>query len=351
MDLTVRPTTEVREHRRGVCLGARPWPIGPNLPPQRPLRPSHPARGLTVCRVSPTVVPWFTERRSMSLPLAVGTAGSDAALRAADWAADEAALRGAPLSIVYPSLLAHDEKVVPTVRTARASGAVFAEHIVGSGGERCEGRQPDVTVSTEILTEDPAEGLLGQGRNALAIVVGSRGRGELAALLLGSVGLSVAARAQCPAIVARGDEAKPDSRDRWVALGVGDRGTGPAAVDFAFTEAALRGAGVAVVHAWRPRCRQPIRGSWTMPDSARNARPKRGGRRAARRHDPAPRGPGTSRGRRGHARKSLLDAARSAELLVAGARRCSGAFGRQLGPVNHTMPHYAPCPVAVVPHE
>ncbi|MEU5330441.1 universal stress protein [Streptomyces parvus] len=37
--------------------------------------------------------------------------------------------------------------------------------------------------------------------------MGSRGRGELSALLLGSVSLLVAARAACPVVVIRGDEA------------------------------------------------------------------------------------------------------------------------------------------------
>lgn len=40
----------------------------------------------------------------MTLPLVVGTDGSDAALKAVDWAADEAAVRGVPLRIVYASL-------------------------------------------------------------------------------------------------------------------------------------------------------------------------------------------------------------------------------------------------------
>ncbi|GAA1880165.1 universal stress protein [Streptantibioticus ferralitis] len=287
----------------------------------------------------------------MSLPLVVGTDGSDAALRAVDWAADEAALRRAPLRIVYASLLAHYEQVVPSVRTARPSGAVFAEHIVASASERCERRHSDVAVSTEILAEDPAEGLLDEGRNALGIVVGSRGRGELAALLLGSVGLSVAAGAQCPVIVVRGDEAKPDNGDRWVALGVGDPGTAAATVDFAFTEAALRGAGLAVVHAWR----SPATADTGQLDDARQSAQ----REAEEWLDDALRDATAKypevRVRRevveGHARKSLLDAARSAELLVVGARRRSGAFGLQLGLVNHAVLHHAPCPVAVVPHE
>ncbi|MFF0628447.1 universal stress protein [Streptomyces sp. NPDC004296] len=40
----------------------------------------------------------------MSTPLVVGTDGSDDALRAVDWAADEAALRGCPLQVLHASL-------------------------------------------------------------------------------------------------------------------------------------------------------------------------------------------------------------------------------------------------------
>ncbi|MFE0130693.1 universal stress protein, partial [Streptomyces sp. NPDC059037] len=42
--------------------------------------------------------------------------------------------------------------------------------------------------------------------------------------------------------------------------------------------------------------------------------------------------------------------ARTADLLVVGARRRKGHVGMQLGPVNHAVLHHAACPVAVVPH-
>ncbi|WP_413751987.1 universal stress protein [Streptomyces sp. R-74717] len=45
----------------------------------------------------------------------------------------------------------------------------------------------------------------------------------------------------------------------------------------------------------------------------------------------------------------LIGAAADAELLVVGARRAGGHHGLRLGPVNHAVLHYAPCPVAVVP--
>jgi nucleotide-binding universal stress UspA family protein len=43
------------------------------------------------------------------LPIAVGVDGSEPSLRAVDWAADEAALRGAPLRLVYASLWERNE--------------------------------------------------------------------------------------------------------------------------------------------------------------------------------------------------------------------------------------------------
>lgn len=51
----------------------------------------------------------------------------------------------------------------------------------------------------------------------------------------------------------------------------------------------------------------------------------------------------------GPAHQVLIEAAENAELLVVGARRSSGWHGLQLGPVDHAVLHYSPCPVAIVP--
>lgn len=51
------------------------------------------------------------------------------------------------------------------------------------------------------------------------------------------------------------------------------------------------------------------------------------------------------------ARTVLLEAATASDLLVAGARRRTTGLGIRLGPVGHALPHHAPCPVGVVPHD
>lgn len=290
----------------------------------------------------------------MTLPLVVGTDGSDASLNAVDWAADEAAVRGVPLRIVYASLWERYEGRAPSFSRAAPEGRVLARHIVSSGEERACLRRPDLEVTAEVLAEDTTYALLREGTRAAAVVVGHRGRGDMAGLLLGSVGLTLAGRAECPVIVVRGDRAGGDTGNGqgWIVLGVGPDDNSSAAVEFAFREARLRGCGVRAVHAWRM---PPGEGAeWTgYEDEAATAH-----RRRAEDHlDQVLRVvaadcPGVRYRRyagEGHARKVLLATLDDADLLVVGARRRNSPFGLQLGPVNHAMLHHAPCPVAVVP--
>jgi nucleotide-binding universal stress UspA family protein len=51
----------------------------------------------------------------------------------------------------------------------------------------------------------------------------------------------------------------------------------------------------------------------------------------------------------GAAAEVLLDAAKGADLLVAGSRGLGGFTGMMLGSVSHHLVHHAPCPVLVVP--
>ncbi|MFD8078415.1 universal stress protein [Streptomyces sp. NPDC059718] len=290
----------------------------------------------------------------MALPLVVGTDGSDSALEAVDWAADEASVRGLPLRIVHASLWDRYEGRALASTRKPAEEQELTRQIAESAAERARSRRPGLEVSAEVLAEDTTYGLLREGTRAGALVVGHRGRGEMAGLLLGSVGLTLAGRAECPVVVVRGDRDESGARDgeRWIVLGVGPDDNSAAAVDFAFSEAELHGCGVRAVHAWRM---VPGEGAeWIgYEDEAVMAH-----RRRAEEHlDQALRAaaaahPGVRHRRHtgeGHARKVLLETLDDADLLVVGARRRDSPFGLQLGPVNHAMLHHAPCPVAVVP--
>ncbi|MFF7236944.1 universal stress protein [Streptomyces collinus] len=289
----------------------------------------------------------------MTSPLVVGVDGSDSCLTAVDWAVDEAARHGAPLRLVYASLWVRYEAGLPSVGPGRQSEQVLAEHIVASAAERAERRNPDVKVTTDIIPKDPADALVQESDQASTLVTGSRGRGEITGLLLGSVGLAVSARARCPVIVVRGDPAGAAGAHERILLGIGDTDdTSTEAVRYAFREAELRGCVLDVVHAWR------------RPAFGRNAdRTRTGGPqdthegrasdvvearlRATTAEYPHVRTRTATP--EGTAAKILVDRSAAADLVIVGARRRTSAFGLQLGRVSHALLHHARCPVAIVP--
>ena len=281
----------------------------------------------------------------MTLPLVVGVDGSAASLTAVDWAVDEAARHGLPLRLVYASLWERYEGAVPSSGQERPSGRVLAEHIVASAAERAARRDPDAKVFTDVVPAEAADALLRAGNNAFALVTGARGRGELQGLLLGSVGLAVAARAHCPVIVVRGDTAGVAGAHERILLGAGDPATGGEAVRFAFREAGARGCALDVVRAWRcpahedadPLHRHEEQASAQLDELLRDAMAEHPGVRVRR---------ATAEG---SARTILVNRSAAADLVIIGARRRQGHVGLQLGRVSHTLLHHAHCPVAVVP--
>ncbi|WP_020139534.1 universal stress protein [Streptomyces sp. 351MFTsu5.1] len=290
----------------------------------------------------------------MELPLVVGVDGSDSSLVALDWAADEAARQGLPLRLVYASLWERYEDVVPARDLDRPSEQVMAENIVGTAVERVQRRSPEVKVSADVVPEEAADALLRAGHDASALVTGSRGRGELKGLLLGSVGLTVAARAHCPVIVVRGDKAGVEGSHERILLGVGEPASGAEAVRFAFREAAARGGVLDVVRAWRCPAHESADEPRLAEDPAHLHEERAVAQLDALLHDAVADHPGVQVSRHtveGPARKVLLNRTAAADLVIVGARRRTGHFGLQLGRVSHTLLHHAHCPVAIVPQQ
>lgn len=288
----------------------------------------------------------------MELPLVVGVDGSESSLLATDWAVDEAVRHKLPLRIVLASFWENYEKFDLGHGTARPSGQAPAERVLAAAAERARLRRPDAAVSTEVLPHDTVPALLREGRNAVALVVGSRGRGELAGLLLGSVSLTVAARAQCPVIVVRGDKAGLAGTHERILVGVGADGTSSDAVRFAFREAEARGCPLNAVRAWRCPAHETADHPLLAGEPAHSH-----AERASAVLDRELRAPQRDHPdvlvRRatveGPARKVLLDRSAAADLVIIGARRRHSHWGLQLGRVGHAVLHHAQCPVAVVP--
>ncbi|WP_426367903.1 universal stress protein [Streptomyces sp. E-08] len=288
----------------------------------------------------------------MESPLVIGVDGSDASLTALDWAVDEAVRHGCPLRIVHASLWERYEGAVPTRSADRPSGQILAESIVATAAQRVRARAPGLSVTTDVLGEDASSALLREGQSAMAVVVGSPGRGELADLLRGSVGLVVAARAHCPVVVVRGDRHALEARHERVLLGVGEHDVDAPAVRFAFREAAVRDAELDVVLAWRRHSHAPA--DQVLPSGDKGAG---SAERSSELLDKAlgaaaseyPRVRLRSTTVEGSAGRVLTERSAAADLMVVGARRRDALVGRELGRVAHRALHHAACPVAVVP--
>lgn len=138
--------------------------------------------------------------------IVVGVDGSEAAQRAIAFAAEEASLRGTELIAVYawmppltPGLeYLWSEELVVAQRAA-------AEEAIAIGTAGLAERYPDLAVRREIVQSPPVAALLEHAKTAELAVVGSRGRGGLQRLLLGSVSHGVLQDLPCPVVVTRAE--------------------------------------------------------------------------------------------------------------------------------------------------
>jgi nucleotide-binding universal stress UspA family protein len=182
-------------------------------------------------------------------PIVAGTDGSEESLRAVDWAAREAALRGAPLRIVAAAaLLPRMASRVGTVEYDTVTDVLLKERdrALAAAAERAAAAS-GVLIDADPLDGQPAQALTESGTGAQMLVLGSRGIGAFTALLLGSVSRYAASHASCPVVVVRDETPSPHG---LVGVGVGDLDTCGDALTFGFEEASLRKAGLLAVHAW-----------------------------------------------------------------------------------------------------
>ncbi|MEV5318815.1 universal stress protein [Streptomyces sp. NPDC052687] len=294
-------------------------------------------------------------------PLVVGVDGSEPGLLAVDWAADEAVRHGLALRIVHASLWERYEADAFQDALGGDPEPVtehdLAEAILAQAAERARRRASMLEISTDLVPQDAASALLREAAGATAVVTGSRGRGPIRELLLGSVGLSLAARATCPVVVVRGSLRNQDVANGRVVLGVGGPATGPAAARFALREAAVRHSVLEVVRVWHRPAHRAAGHPLLRGEPAHHLEEEASALvdETLRAVGDLPDGLSRPDVRRlvtdGSTRQVLLARSAAADLLVVGAHRRHGHLGPQLGVVGHTLLHHADCPVAVVPHQ
>jgi nucleotide-binding universal stress UspA family protein len=137
--------------------------------------------------------------------IVVGVDGSPGSRKALAWAAAEAATHGSDLHVVN----AWEHTLMPP-----AGSVTVSEHYVPDDSQRTSddlvrvikeelGEEPPVVVQPLVRQGRPAKVLIEESTDADLLVVGTRGHGGFAGLVLGSVSQHVAAYAKCPVAVIR----------------------------------------------------------------------------------------------------------------------------------------------------
>ncbi|MFF8381623.1 universal stress protein [Streptomyces sp. NPDC015661] len=276
----------------------------------------------------------------------VGVDGSPSARTATLWAAAEAHRRGRALRLVHAAdtdrrAYWSDADSIQAVREAGRDLLIDTESAVHE-------RFADLTVTRQVSRREPVAGLQEAAGDSGTIVVGTRGLGGFSALLLGSVGLGVAARAGVPVIVVRGEGERPETGS--VTAAVHDN----ADLDWlllAAAEADARKAALRIVSVWNVLthvgsvatmlddldaiAHQRVHEVKGLADRVREVYPAL---IVGQHVETGTSTPGI-----------LMEASSRTDLLVMGRGRRPLGVGPALGRVAHALIHHAHCPVEIVP--
>jgi nucleotide-binding universal stress UspA family protein len=285
----------------------------------------------------------------------VGYEGSAHSARALDWAMLEANRHNAPLVICTAVPQGAPDPRLYGDWLPDNQHLAAAEALLEEARNRIADAMPDLPVICTTAVDQPARALVDSADRAEMLVVGSRGHGGLASMLVGSVSLYVATHAPCPVVVVPAhDESEPAQPRDLVVVGYDGSAQAEAAVEFAVTEAALRSAELEVVYSWRDPYLWP---GYAAPHLAPSSEVLEQREKQARdlllqaiepwaakypelrltpsfTHQPPA--------------AYLVGKSASADLLVIGSHGHGAFTGMLLGSVSNAVTHAARCPVAVV---
>ncbi|GAA3820468.1 universal stress protein [Sphaerisporangium flaviroseum] len=282
----------------------------------------------------------------MVATIVVGVDGSTSATAAVEWAADDAARRNAALKIVHVREQWGEGAPFHAMPGFEDSFTEYCEGVVAAAAERARERAPGIEVRTALATGAVIETLMGESVDAEEVVLGSRGMGGFAGLVLGSVGIGMAGHAPGPVVVVR---APAQAVYGEVVVGFDGSPCSEAALEYGFIQARARGARLRAVYAWQMPAFSPFAVGYSdvMGDLFKD---QAGGfhQRVEPWQRKYPEVQVVGSAVCGHPIPALSDASRDADLIVVGSRGLRGLGSAVLGSVSHGVLHRAHCPVAVV---
>ncbi|WP_214364467.1 universal stress protein [Pseudonocardia sp. H11422] len=283
-------------------------------------------------------------------PVVAGVDGSESSMEAVRWAAPEAGRRGVPLRLVNAFGWTITEHIGDLGLGAEHRAVLLdaARREVATAAATARRTAPDVTIDEQVLTGYPIPVLAAESATAGLVVLGDRGLGGFAGLLVGSVAVALAARAACPVVVVRGDDGRRRRLEGPVVVGIDDYSVSEGAVAFAYAAADARRVPLVAVHVWHDLMVDPTMSpmlDWPAIEADERLQlaerlagwgekyPDVAVQRLVIRDRPA---------------RALVAESNRAQLVVVGSRGRGAAAGTVLGSVSQALLHHAACPVAVV---
>ena len=277
----------------------------------------------------------------------VGIDASESGAEALDWASQEASYRGVPLVLVhavdrYPVDWPDQSGLADKVREAGQALLVARRDDVYDV-------HPELEVRLELSTSSSTEALLNLAEDASLVVVGSRHRGAVSRLFLGSTSHTLATRCPVPVAVVR---QRPDDPDAPVAVGVDGTEVSAQALRYAFLRAQERKAPLHAVMAWQP-ADVPVGFGIYRVDTQILPEIKAAAERqlAESLASPLEDYPDVEVRRtvaQGDATTVLVSAAAGAQMLVVGSHRHGAVARVVLGSVSSNLLHAVPTPLVIV---
>ncbi|HZE38331.1 MAG TPA: universal stress protein [Stackebrandtia sp.] len=291
----------------------------------------------------------------MSASVVVAVDKSEQSMSAVDWAAAEAWRHQRQLVIVHVLMFPMvDLPEISAEYGRQMAGDLRAEALtlVAAAEKRARDIAPDLKIRSEIHDGYSAAATLSRrSRNAALMVLGRRGSGRFAELLVGSTAAQVTAHAVCPVVVIR-DSHRPDATypGQVIAAVDGSPSSQPV-LEFAFSEAAAHDTGLVAIHVWE----DPWSSSFAvvpptedeLSEDLDEARRMLSEALAGWRQK-FPEVAVTTATPRGAINRTLSDLSVGARLLVVGSHGHGQFAGMLLGSTSQAMLHYAQAPVAVV---
>ncbi len=209
---------------------------------------------------------------------------------------------------------------------------------------------PALQVMGHVWAQEPRELLVEAAENAHLLVLGTRGHGTVAGLLLGSVSVAVVAHAPCPVVVVRPEPDSAIADPLPIVVGADGTSDSAGALTFAFELASEQHRPLEVVHA--------LGETWLFPapdlpgpevvDAAMVDWQLLLAESLAGYSEKFPDVTVRTRLVKGSAPRALLTASREASTVVVGARGRGAMKRRLLGSVSRSVVEHAHCTVAVV---